>query len=597
MAKVHLHVNGADAVEVQLPAGDAVVVGRDVSPDVAIAGRSAGSPPQRLTLPSRLVSTHHVAVWSDGDRLHARDLGSKNGTYLRIGRGVDVTLEGAHDAHLWLGAPATNVHDGAPPDVDLASATAGDFAARMASAALAWLNGRGLHPSVRVIESGPGRDGDGLAGDQFRLPLVDGLALEVASADTGRTQDRWDGVKARLYPWAYDQVARWLTCHTARLRRPLAFASAGAQRALREVLDAARAGVALVLHGESGTGKTELASIYAGRESLRGGRSGALVRGETDVPFVTAHCAHLEPALAHSLLFGALKGSYTSADRTILGAVKLADGGVLFLDDVDALPVETQAKLLRFLDRGLYEPLGHGEREPLFADVRVVAGTNADLRRAVRDHRFREDLYWRLHTGAVVRVPPLRERPEDIERLLRESPGYPPPHAEVSVRDRLDAGALELLHRHPWRGNFRECLRFCARVRLEPPGRATLDRARCEAILAETSLEEPTPVAAVPEPHRAASPGDAPFQRSLAQAVAWWMEAEGHAPERFDELQRFCEAYLKSIFVAEALGLAGADERPDAFDRAARARLGCDLSTVKRKLDDYLERKRNLGGG
>jgi transcriptional regulator with GAF, ATPase, and Fis domain len=85
--------------------------------------------------------------------------------------------------------------------------------------------------------------------------------------------------------------------------------------------------------------------------------------------------------------------------------VKLADGGVLFLDDVDALPLETQAKLLRILDEEEYEPLGHGQREPLIANVRVVAGTNADLRLLVRERRLREDLYWRLHMGAPAGAP------------------------------------------------------------------------------------------------------------------------------------------------------------------------------------------------
>jgi DNA-binding NtrC family response regulator len=474
--------------------------------------------------------------------------------------------------------------------VALADASAAEFAERIKAAIAAWLRRSGLVPRLRVLDPAARSDvqgGDALDEGCFTLPLVDGLLLEIADEGAGHTLMRWDAVKADLFPYAHEQVTAFRTCRAARAGKPLAFASRRSEKALRGVLEAAWAQLPLVLSGESGTGKTELAAIYAGRDAGR-------ARGKTDggPPFITVHCALLDQPLAHSVLFGALKGSYTSAERSITGAVELADGGVLFLDDVDALSLETQAKLLRFLDHGEYEPLGHGKREPLHAEVRVVAGTNADLRAAVKERRFREDLYWRLHSGAVVQVPPLRERPEDVDEVLRGAPGAARPGgpgqpAGLSVRDRLEPAALDfLLRRHSWRGNFRECLRFCARVRLEPDVRALLGRARCEQILAEAGLDQ--------EPQRAlvagggAAGAKSTFDAALEESLAAWLAAGHRQPESFDELQRFCESYLKSVFVAHALGLAQARERPASFDKEARQRLGCDLSTLKRKLDDYL---------
>jgi DNA-binding NtrC family response regulator len=616
--RVHIHPpDGGKAAEVELSAGERLLVGRDPDPGAKEAELQAPVRTRRLPVSSSLVSSNHLVLWSDGESLHARDLHSKNGTYLRLERGSIVSLPDVHEAHFYLAAPRPAARAAAPREVAVVDADAEVFAGRLKDAIAEWLAHSGLFPTLRVVLADSRKGGEArpslapLDDSRFTIPVGEGLELEVADQDLGRTQLRWDSIKAELFPYVYDQIGRWRACRSTRARGPLLFTSPAAARALREVLDAARAGLPLVLRGESGTGKTALAAIYAGRESLRAGGSGAISGSAGGPPFMTVHCAHLEPHLAHSVLFGALKGSYTSCERTIVGAVKLADGGVLFLDDVDGLPLETQGKLLRFLDEGQYEPLGHGRREPLVANVRVIAGTNADLRAAVRERCFREDLYWRLHMGAVVRLPPLRERPEDIEQLLRDSPGTGPLEVDSqreaargsrgapgrSVRERIDAAAVEyLVHRHPWRGNFRECLRFCARVRMEPAARPILDRRRCEEILAEASLD-PEPPAAAPADKPLREVGGSTFERALAQALQWWDAAEGGAPERFDELGRFCESYLKSSFVAHALGLADAEERPESFDRERRQQLGCDLTTLKRKMDDYLAVKQGQGQG
>lgn len=564
MARIVVHPpEGSAPEQVALGDGEALVIGRDPAADAHA---------RRLVVASPRVSSSHVLVRRAEGAVHVRDLNSKNGTYLRLERGGEVRVEGPSDVRLFLAVPQPTAASPTPRHVGAKAVDARSFAEDVRDAIAAWLTSAGHAARVRVVSADPASLDPARpapeVGGPFTIPLVEGLALELSDDAAGRTQAQWDGLKAELYPYAHAQVADWRAVRTQARGRALAFGAAASERALREVLEAARARVPLVLTGESGTGKTELAAIYGGADAR--GRDGE------GPPFITVHCAHVDAPLAHSLLFGAAKGSYTSADRTIVGAVGLAHGGVLFLGDVDALPLEVQAKLLRFLDQGLYEPLGHGQSRPLHADVRVVTGSAIDLRAAVRERRFREDLYWRLHLGAVVRVPPLRERPEDVEQLLGP------------VRARLDAGALHLLlHQHAWRGNFRECLRFVARVRMEPGG--ALDRARAEAILAEASLEPDAPPASTPPAAGArASADEGVFERALREALASWRALEPGDPVRFDELHRFCEAHLKSTFVAHALGLEAADARPETFDRDARQRLGCDLSTLKRKVDDYL---------
>lgn len=560
MARLLIHPpEGSAPEQLTLAEGDAVVVGRDPAPDPSARRVVVGSP---------RVSSDHVRVWRAEGATHIRDLNSKNGTFLRLERGAEVHVQDPSDVRLFLAVPQPAASLPAPRHVGAKAVDARGFAEDVREAVTAWLTRAGLAVRVRVVRAEPPSP-EPEAGGPFLVPLVEGLALEVADDGAGRTQAQWDGLKAELYPYAHAQVADWRAVRTQARGRALAFGAAASERALREVLEAARARVPLVLTGESGTGKTELAAIYGGGDAR--GRDGE------GPPFITVHCAHVDAPLAHSLLFGAAKGSYTSADRAIVGAVALAHGGVLFLDDVDALPLEVQAKLLRFLDQGLYEPLGHGQSRPLHADVRVVTGSAIDLRAAVRERRFREDLYWRLHLGAVVRVPPLRERPEDVAQLLEP------------IRARLDAGALELLLRqHAWRGNFRECLRFVARVRMDSG--ALVDRARALAILAEASLEADAPTVSTPTVNIPAASGvdGSVFDRALQDALTAWQAMEPGAPVRFDDLQRFCETYLKSSFVAHALGLEAAVARPDTFDRDARQRLGCDLSTLKRKVDDYL---------
>jgi len=210
--------------------------------------------------------------------------------------------------------------------------------------------------------------------------------------------------------------------------------------AMKEVLSAARqvastdAGVLLL--GESGTGKNQLARLvhYSSKRAA--------------APLVEVHCAALPEALLESELFGHEKGAFTGAHERKIGHLAAADTGTLFLDEIGEVTPSTQVKLLRFLQEREFVPVGSTRTRKV--DVRVVAATNRDLEAAVKAGTFREDFYYRLNVFAI-HVPPLRDRREDIlplaERFLA-SRGVP--------GSKLSTAARERLHEHAWPGNVRE---------------------------------------------------------------------------------------------------------------------------------------------
>jgi len=214
---------------------------------------------------------------------------------------------------------------------------------------------------------------------------------------------------------------------------------------LRVVDRVASAGVTVLLTGESGTGK-ELVAWRIHRES---GRTG---------PFVPINCAALPASLLESELFGHDRGAFTGASRAHIGRFEQAAGGTLMLDEVGEIPLELQAKLLRVLEERVVDPVGGRKRVPV--DVAVVAATNRDLALAVREGRFREDLYHRLSI-IPLRLPALRERIEDIPLLVRHflNVGGAP---QVAVAPRL----LAELERAPWPGNVRELKNTISRMLL-----------------------------------------------------------------------------------------------------------------------------------
>ena len=205
----------------------------------------------------------------------------------------------------------------------------------------------------------------------------------------------------------------------------------------------------VLITGETGTGK-ELIARTIHESSHRRGR-----------PWVDINCAALPENLVESELFGYEKGAFSGADTSKPGLFELADKGTLFLDEIGELQLQTQVKLLRVLDGQPFYRLG-GHRK-IHVDVRIVAATNQDLEAAVKEGRFRQDLFHRLGQFQL-RVPPLRERPEDIVALAEYFLRLKAPRKNFSSQ------AISALLSHAWRGNIRELRNLVARMAMESSG-------------------------------------------------------------------------------------------------------------------------------
>lgn len=211
-------------------------------------------------------------------------------------------------------------------------------------------------------------------------------------------------------------------------------------KVLREVEQVAATDSAVLLHGETGTGKEVIARTIHAR-SQRARR-----------PFIKVNCAAIPASLMESEFFGHERGAFTGATSRREGRFSLADGGTLFLDEIGELPLELQPKLLRVLQEGEFEPVGSSQTRRV--DVRVIAATNRDLSRSVNDRTFREDLYYRLNVFPI-QIPPLRERGSDILLLASEF------IQRFSLRmgreiHPLSDGCKQRLLRYSWPGNVRE---------------------------------------------------------------------------------------------------------------------------------------------
>jgi len=204
----------------------------------------------------------------------------------------------------------------------------------------------------------------------------------------------------------------------------------------------------VLLEGESGTGKNLIAKAvhYGGARA--------------DRPFVTVTCSAITETLLESELFGHERGAFTDAKVQKKGLLELADGGTAFLDEIGEMGTALQAKLLRFLEDRTIKRVG-GTRD-IQVDVRVIAATNRDLEHAVRQGRFREDLYYRLKVIPII-LPPLRERREDIPLLVQHF--LETYNREFHKNTRMfSPAAMECLKRHPWHGNIRELKNVVERV-------------------------------------------------------------------------------------------------------------------------------------
>ena len=225
--------------------------------------------------------------------------------------------------------------------------------------------------------------------------------------------------------------------NAAGVERPILFRSAAIRRLLEMTDRVAPSETTVLITGESGTGK----ELVARRIHVRSGRA--------EGPFVAVNCAAVPPELLESELFGHERGAFTGAVRARQGRFRQAEGGTLFLDEIAELPLPLQSKLLRVLQERVVDPVGADKPAPV--DMRIVAATNRDLRGLAAHGHFREDLYYRLNVVELV-VPPLRERAQDIEPLVRHFAAQFARGRDVVVSPAL----LDEMRRRPWPGNVRE---------------------------------------------------------------------------------------------------------------------------------------------
>src|SRR5450432_4261715 len=212
------------------------------------------------------------------------------------------------------------------------------------------------------------------------------------------------------------------------------------QQALDIAFKAAVSDAAVLLRGESGTGKGVLARAVHARSS------------RANASFITVACPALSAELLESELFGHVQGAFTGAVRDTIGKVATADGGTLFLDEIGDLPITLQPKLLRLLQEKQYERVG--ETRTRGSDVRVLAATNRNLEADIQTGRFREDLFYRLNVIEIT-LPPLRQRSRDILPLAERLAGFFARQGGKPISGFTDQ-ARTALQQHSWPGNIRE---------------------------------------------------------------------------------------------------------------------------------------------
>jgi DNA-binding NtrC family response regulator len=518
---------------------------------------------QAISLPSPNVSANHVTVAHRGEVAAISDLGSRNGTWLKLPPLSEVSVPLAHVTELSLHvAPTFESHERTDPPQDARWTGPDDYALSLQNVLGEWFAKRAQPARVSITTSLDGSD------DVGRVPLATGHDLIITPLQTAGPG--WLDGLGIIERYVERQNLLFETEQSMR-DDGLIVASPALRSAVAKVIEAAASGSrVLLLTGASGTGKEGLARCF----HRHTGRPG---------PFIARNCAMFSRELARTELFGAEKGSFTGSVQRIVGAVESANEGTLFLDELGELPRDVQPMLLRFLDHGEYERLGRGGVAAR-ADVRIVCATNRNLRQAALADEFRTDLWFRLSVH-VVEVPSLRDRPEDVVAYLRSRPRA----GQGTLYDALAPDTLAMLAEHDWTGNFRELISFAARVELAcPRGSVSADVAR--RALEEGALIPVKAAAAAPRETRERTIAD--YSAQAAQAYA--ADRDGRLPTTWDDVKDFVENYLKPLKFAELAGTTDRAAFAEIDLREAADRVRSDRGTAAKQLRRYFDRFRGI---
>ncbi len=340
-------------------------------------------------------------------------------------------------------------------------------------------------------------------------------------------------------------------------RLPLIGRSVAMQEIYRTIARLTTADLTVMVNGESGTGKELIARALHDYGRRRGG------------PFVAINMAAIPRELIESELFGHERGAFTGATNRNQGRFEQASGGTLFLDEIGDMPPEAQTRLLRVLQEGEFTTVGG--RQPIRANVRIIAATHRDLRMAIRQGQFREDLFYRLNV-VPIRLPPLRERAEDIDDLARHF--LERARADGLPSKMLDQPAVDALRRHRWPGNVRELENLMRRLAALCPDEV-IGAAAVQAELAEADGG----MKAEPASTEMSSAGQEPLTRAVERHIRQFLAAyrDGSAPtDIYERVLAEVERPLIQMTLAATRG----------NQIKAAAMLGLNRNTLRKKIRD-----------
>lgn len=346
-------------------------------------------------------------------------------------------------------------------------------------------------------------------------------------------------------------------------RLPLIGRSAAMQEIYRTIARLTTADLTVMINGESGTGKELVARALHDYGRRRAG------------PFVAINMAAIPRELIESELFGHERGAFTGATNRALGRFEQANGGTLFLDEIGDMPAEAQTRLLRVLQEGEFTSVGG--RQPIKANVRIIAATHRDLRLAIRQGQFREDLFYRLNV-VPIRLPPLRERTEDIFPLARHF--LDRAHADGLPLKSLDQAAVDRLRLHRWPGNVRELENLMRRLAALYPQETISEDAIATELSESAHASEPAHASQAngTEP-TAADQGPERLARAVERHIRQFLQAHdnGAGPsDIYDRVIAEVERPLIELTLAAARG----------NQIKAASMLGLNRNTLRKKIRD-----------